>query len=195
MISYASRGLTKAEKNYPAHRMEFLALTWAITEKFREYLYGAQHFTVLTHNTPLTYVLSSAKLDATGHRWLAALAAYNFDIRYRPGINTVDADVLSRLPPTKHEPEYIAEDTVDPSPRNQSWITSVSSNVVDVSDALVDNEMSENDSRDWWKLQGQGPILAPWMSAVRRGIKPKWKDVPHISETAPLLKNFGSLEF
>ena len=84
VIAYASRGLTKAEQNYPAHKMEFLALKWSITDKFHDYLYGHK-FRVLTDNNPLTYVLTSAKLDATGHRWLAALAAYDFDIIYRPG--------------------------------------------------------------------------------------------------------------
>ena len=39
VICYASRGLTKAEKNYPAHKLEFLALKCAITDKFKDYLY------------------------------------------------------------------------------------------------------------------------------------------------------------
>ena len=97
VISYASRGLNKSERNYPAHKLEFLALKWAVTEKFHAYLYGHK-FTVFTDNNPLTYVLTTAKLDATGHRWLAALASYDFDIRYRPGVNNADADALSRLP-------------------------------------------------------------------------------------------------
>ena len=46
----------------------------------------------------MTYVLPSAKLDAAGHRWLATLAAFDFDIKYRPGINNANADGLSRLP-------------------------------------------------------------------------------------------------
>ena len=32
----------------------------------------------MTDNNPLTYVLTTAKLDATGQRWVAALSAYNF---------------------------------------------------------------------------------------------------------------------
>lgn len=64
---------------------------WAITEKFQDYLYGKK-FTVITDNNPLTYILSTAKLDATGHRWVAALAAFDFDILYRPGRNNSDAD-------------------------------------------------------------------------------------------------------
>ena len=37
-------------------------------------------FEVRTDNNPLTYVLTSAKLDATGHRWIAALSSYNFSL-------------------------------------------------------------------------------------------------------------------
>ncbi len=33
VISYASRGLSKSEKLYPAHKLEFLCLKWAVTEK------------------------------------------------------------------------------------------------------------------------------------------------------------------
>ena len=108
VIAYASRGLSKSELNYPAHKLEFLAMKWAITEKFSDYLYGSK-FQVLTDNNPLTYVLRSAKLDATGHRWLAALAAYNFDIHYRPGKNNADADGLSRRPqpPPKDDDESL----------------------------------------------------------------------------------------
>ena len=46
----------------------------------------------------MTYILTSAKLDGTGHRSLEALSAFDFDIKYRPGINNANADGLSRLP-------------------------------------------------------------------------------------------------
>lgn len=52
-------------------------LKLAVVDKFLDYLYGAQ-FVVKTDNSPLTYVLSSAKLSATGHCWLVDLATYNF---------------------------------------------------------------------------------------------------------------------
>ena len=57
VISYASRSLSKSEKNYPAHKLEFLALKWAVSEKFKDYLYGGK-FEVFTDNNPLTYILS-----------------------------------------------------------------------------------------------------------------------------------------
>lgn len=100
VIAYGSRTLSAAEKNYHLHsgKLEFLALKWSITEKFRDYLYYAPTFTVYSDNNPLTYVLSTAKLNATGSRWVAELADFHFTIRYRPGRENIDADTLSRLP-------------------------------------------------------------------------------------------------
>ncbi|KAK2879333.1 hypothetical protein Q8A73_005096 [Channa argus] len=97
VIAYASRGLSHSEARYPAHKLEFLALKWAVTEKFHDYLYG-NTFTVVTDNNPLRYILTTAKLDATGYRWLAALSTFTFDIKYRAGKQNQDADGLSRRP-------------------------------------------------------------------------------------------------
>ena len=96
VIAYVSRSLSRSERNYPVHKLEFLALKWAITDKFHEYLYGSQ-FQVYTDNNPLTYVLTTAKLDATGHRWVAALSNYTFSIIYKPGKGHKDADALSHI--------------------------------------------------------------------------------------------------
>ncbi|XP_077385347.1 uncharacterized protein LOC144023586 [Festucalex cinctus] len=97
VISYASRGLSRSENRYPAHKLEFLALKWSVTEKFSDYLYG-NNFTVVTDSNPLTYILTSAKLDATSYRWLAALSTFSFQLLYRPGKQNGDADGLSRRP-------------------------------------------------------------------------------------------------
>ena len=97
VIAYASRSVSKAESNYPAHRLEFLALKWAVCEKFHEYLYGSKSFEVFTDNNPFTYVLTSAKLDACGQRWVTKLANYNFSIRYKCGVRNTEADALSRI--------------------------------------------------------------------------------------------------
>ena len=105
-ISFASRSLSKAESNYSAHKLEFLPLKWVDMKRFHEYLYG-NDFTVYTDNNPLTYILTTAKLDATGHQWVAALAAYNFTLNYRPGKANIDADALSRIP-------WDREQTVEP---------------------------------------------------------------------------------
>ena len=97
LVAYASRTLSKSERNYDAHKLEFLALKWAITDRFHEYLYGGT-FDVFTDNNPLTYILSSAKLDACGQRWVASLGPYNFRVHYNPGRQNTVADSLSWIP-------------------------------------------------------------------------------------------------
>ena len=97
VIAYASRTLYKSERNYDTQNLEFLALKWSITERFHEYLYGG-HFEVYTDNNPLTYILTTAKLDATGQRWVASLANYNFKIFYKSGKLNIKADTLSCIP-------------------------------------------------------------------------------------------------
>lgn len=100
VIAYASRSLSPAEKKYHLHsgKLEFLALKWAVTEQFKDYLYYAPTFKVFTDNNPLTYIMTSARLNATGIRWVGELAEYNFTIHYRPGKSNGDADGLSRMP-------------------------------------------------------------------------------------------------
>ena len=122
VIAYGSCTLSPAEKRYHLHsgKLEFLALKWAVCERFRDYLYHATSFVVYTDNNPLTYVLTSAKLNATGHRWVAELADYNFTIRYRPGRSNSDADGLSRMPLDMEEymshcSKEVSQDTISAS--------------------------------------------------------------------------------
>ena len=96
VISYASQSLTKSEAKYHVHKLEFLCLKWAITDQFHEYMYG-NTFDVYTDNNPLTYALTTAKLDAMGHRWITGLSNYNFHIHCKSGKSNVEADAFSRI--------------------------------------------------------------------------------------------------
>ena len=71
-VAYASRGLKGGELKYHSSKLEFLALKWAMTEQFREYL-QYQPFLVRTDNNPLTYVITMPNLDAIRHWWVAAM--------------------------------------------------------------------------------------------------------------------------
>ena len=106
VIAYASRTLSKPERNYDTHKLEFLALKWSVTERFHEYLYGG-HFEVYTDINPLTYILTTAKLDATGQRWVASLANYSFKIFYKSEKLNVEADALSCIPWENTQIEHI----------------------------------------------------------------------------------------
>ena len=65
-VAYGSQALTMHEKNYHSTKLEFLALKWAVTEHFKEYLLY-QTFLVKTDNNPLTNIMTTPNLDATGH--------------------------------------------------------------------------------------------------------------------------------
>ncbi len=51
-----------------------------------------------TDNNLLTQVMSTAKLNADGHRWVGELSDFRFNIKYRPRRANIDADTLFRLP-------------------------------------------------------------------------------------------------
>ena len=71
-------------------------------EQFFEYLYG-NNFVMYMHNNPLKYILTSARLDATGHHWVTGLANYNFALNYQSGKTNVDVDALSHIPKGEHD--------------------------------------------------------------------------------------------
>ena len=98
VIAYASRRLRPTERNeanYSSFKLEMLALKWAVTEKFRSYLLGAQ-FEVFTDNNPLAHFKTS-NLGALEQRWAAQLGMFDFTVRYKPGREN-RADALSRMP-------------------------------------------------------------------------------------------------
>ena len=93
VISYASQLVTKSKSQYAAHKLNFWALKWYITVAFHDYLYG-NILTVKSYNNSLTYVLTTAHLDAMGHWWVAQLATYNFNIQYKVGKTNFYANML-----------------------------------------------------------------------------------------------------
>lgn len=52
--------------DYAVHKLEFLALKWAVSKKFHDY--GVK-IEVRADNNPLTDILTTANLDATSHWW------------------------------------------------------------------------------------------------------------------------------
>ena len=93
--------MNETEQRYHSNKQEFLALKWAVTEQFHEYLspYGKNRneFVVHTDNNLLTYIFSSANLDAAGQWWVARLASYNFSLEYQKDKDNTVADFLSRM--------------------------------------------------------------------------------------------------
>lgn len=84
VIPYGSRNFHPTERNDTSlFKLELLAVKWAMSEKFKDYLWGAM-VTVVTDNNPLV-PLQTAKLGAVEQRWIQQLANYDYQIQHRPG--------------------------------------------------------------------------------------------------------------
>ena len=148
------------------HKLEFLALKWAVTDRFHKYLYGGQ-FDVYTDNNPLTYILTSAKLDATGQRWVASLANYDFQIFYKSGKSNVEVDALSRIPQDGHimldKPTIKAIMSAIPYADWSDYNLCPSDTVCKSTQMVVHKK-----SRDDWKIeQENNPIIGPVIEAIQ----------------------------
>ena len=104
-VAFGSRTLMPSEQNYHSSKLEFLALKWSVTEHFKEYLAYAP-FTVCMDNNPLTYVLTTPNLDATGHCWVGELTSYEFTLEYQMGSDYAATDALSRVP-VRHDKDTV----------------------------------------------------------------------------------------
>ena len=110
--------MNETEQKYYSNKQEFLTLKWAVTEQFHEYLSpyrkNRNEFVVHTDNNPLTYIFSSANLDAAGQHWVAHLASYNFSLEYQKGKDNTVADFLSWM--NEHLPEEEVQEYLNKIP-------------------------------------------------------------------------------
>ena len=100
-----------AEKNYPVHDKELLAMCYALI-KLRVYSLGDKMFYIYTDHASLRTAVKSPHLSQRMARWLSFFAEYNFVVHYKPGKNNILADALSR------RPDYDPRRDMDHQPAN-----------------------------------------------------------------------------
>ncbi|POM60271.1 Pol protein, partial [Phytophthora palmivora] len=97
VISFQSRQLKSAERNYPVHDKALLAMQYALV-KFRVHLLGTRPFVIYTDHASSRTATNSPHLSQRMARWLSFFAEYNFRVEFKPGKVNVLADALSRRP-------------------------------------------------------------------------------------------------
>lgn len=100
-ISFASRSLTKSEKNYAQIQKEALGIVWGV-KKFNTFLYGRK-FSLITDHQPLTAIFNPEKsipvtTAARLQRYAIFLSGFTYNIEYKNTKKHNNADALSRLP-------------------------------------------------------------------------------------------------
>ena len=96
VIAFASRKLSKSQRNYSTTRKELLACVLFV-QYFRHYLLGRK-FCLRTDHASLQWLMNFKQPSGMIARWLEILAEFDFDIVYRPGVQNAVADSLSRRP-------------------------------------------------------------------------------------------------
>lgn len=177
-IAYASRGLRKAERNmqnYSSMKLEFLALKWAVADKFREYLLGNKCL-VFTDNNPLSHY-QTAKFGAVEQRWASQLAAFDLEIRYKPGKAKINADALSRQY-VDATMEVIAPLTPLPVLLTQA-IQEASSPDMQVTQESV-TTLPVRTKGDMTRLQVADPVIGPFLGFWKRQKGPNREERLHL---------------
>ena len=190
-VTFGSHSLTPVERNYHSSKLEFLTLKWSVTEHFKEYL--AYTSFVVRMDNPLTYILTTPNLDATGHRWISTLASFEFALEYQKGADDGAADTLSWVP-ICHNHETIR------SLMQGAIVGAVDRSEVKASEELLcehvrlENEVQVHVAKlalmyivDWGEAQEADAVLAAcqkWLRACR--------DTPPQKRDAFLKKYLGS---
>ena len=95
VIAYASKTLSKSQRNYSATKRELFSIVH-FTHYFKNYLIG-QHFLIITDHRALVWFYSFKEPDGMVARWIEKLGQFNFDIKHRAGKKIPHADCLSRI--------------------------------------------------------------------------------------------------
>ena len=206
VIAYASHGLRGSERNdvtYSSMKLEPTALKWAITEKFRDYLIGAD-FTVYTDNNPLCYLMTTDKLAAVEQRWeiVTQLSKFRFKLVYRPGRENTNADGLSRMPKSE-ECQVILVLGVTTIPVDlQQKLLQAATIVVEAQVDTVQTQIQPGmtvlpgfSRNKLQELQGQDPNLKRVWDYVKQGKKPHLRDLKgETSEVKLVLRQWTKLK-
>ncbi|KAI8511935.1 hypothetical protein Bbelb_110350 [Branchiostoma belcheri] len=185
VISYASKTLSKQERNWSTYDRELWAIVWSVRH-YRSYLAG-HHFTVITDHKPLVGL--SPKLishDPTGRRarWAIELSTYQFNITYRAGKSHDNADAMSRRPPTVRDTTPSASINQSGLPGRDPTTTPTAEGPTPTVAAAADLDISEVLR---WKRHRRG--RPPFNDIQHKGryLKSLWHQYPNLTVKGGIL--------
>ena len=95
-VTYISKLLNEAKRNYEIHNKEMLAIIWCL-EAWRHFLEEAKdRFKIWTDYKNLKYFMKAQKLNQRQTRWLLYLSRFDFTLKHVAGRSMGRADSLSR---------------------------------------------------------------------------------------------------
>jgi len=170
VIAYASRALSKSERNFSVTERECLAVIFCI-EKFRPYVEGVQ-FTVKTDHHSLLWLNNIKNPSGRLARWAVRLRQFSFTLVHRKGLDNVVPDALSRIP-------YPEINLIEITPsENDAWYRSMLENI----------QQSPNSYPQWKIDRGQVFKFIPCQLPVKSNIR-EWKLLVPKSQRLEVIKS------
>lgn len=183
-VMYFSQSLSKAETNWDARQLEAYALLVGL-ERCRS-LIGTRKIICFTDHVNLTFMFRHSPTAANSilgsklMRWASRLAGFNFELRYKRGVDNTMADYLSRV---KYEPESedviattatVSRNTVKESFARQDQMLSLDSNmmnsvctITDETQHPLNSHIQEWPLRDSWDDSADLELPRGWESLVK----------------------------
>jgi len=96
VLAYASRTLSKQERNYDVTRRELLGIVYGL-KVYRQYQLGRE-FVIRTDHSALQSLRRTPEPIGQQARWQTFIEQFSFTILHRPGTQHRNADALSRKP-------------------------------------------------------------------------------------------------
>jgi transposase InsO family protein len=185
VIAFASKTLSKSERNYSVTRRELLAIIYYL-KYFRHYLVNVR-FRVRTDHSALLWLRRTPEPTGQQARWIEIMENYNFFVEHRPGRAHGNADAMSRIPAestsdvdrsgeeSEHLPEREIYGKLSDSCPPQTLRVGQVREVTESKETTRKREMNDSFYRDIEVEQKKDPDLRVLLDVMGEGRnKPPW---------------------
>ena len=145
VISYSSRHLNAAERNYSAIEREALAIVYGV-KRYRHYLQD-NRFEIISDHRPLQWLETHKDEKSRLGRWAIELSAVKYKIFYKPGKEHANADFLSRIRVVNAEERTVFTDNIIEEQRKDETCSKISRYLNDG----VLSQQDEKENPEWVK--------------------------------------------
>jgi hypothetical protein len=152
-VAFDSMQLKGAEKNYPVHEKELLAIVRAL-KKWRSDLLGGPIWVYTDHRT-LENFETQKDLSRCQLRWQEFLSQYEMSVVYIHGEDNCVADALSRVPANAY-PEERSQNL------HEVWAMPVSATLSVRTDKAVLDRIKAGYEDDPFMMTGSRRVVCPW---------------------------------
>ncbi|KAI0999983.1 hypothetical protein K3495_g8215 [Podosphaera aphanis] len=170
-VAFHSQKLNPAERNYPIHDKEMLAIIKCL-EQWDAEQRSCPGFTILTDHRNLQYFMTRQKLSERQARWAEYLSRFNFKLVYRPGKEAVVPDALSRRDQDKPDASEISKDrTTQMIPENAltEWLHHIFVYDTSINSPLEGRVFEDQELHQLWiKSREEDPIYLKVLEAVSK---------------------------